>query len=114
MVNVKISVALFWEMVFSSNRQHDAGAINNQITHTMNATQTLAEINANGPSCEAEEKAASALNRCWAESRAWNWEAANKAMRAAYRALGATAPKVAINAIHGGNHPVQIAEAQLA
>ena len=80
----------------------------------MNATQTLAEINANGPSCEAEEKAASALNRCWAESRSWNWQAANKAMRAAYRALGSTAPTVALTAIHSGNHPVQLAEAQLA
>ena len=111
---MKLFLAQKREMVFSFNRQHNAREQQNQITHTMNATQTLAEINANGPSCEAEEKAASALNRCWAESRAWNWQAANKAMRAAYRALGSTAPTVALTAIHSGNHPVQLAEAQLA
>lgn len=53
--------------------------------------------------------AAMAIERVKAQGRNWNWDACNAAMREAYAALGATAPDVAVNAIHRGEHPVQIA-----
>lgn len=56
--------------------------------------------------------AAMAIERVKAQGNAWNWGASNAAMRDAYTALGATAPDVALTAIHRGEHPVQIAAAE--
>lgn len=55
------------------------------------------------------DDAAMAIERCKEESRAWRWEKANAAMREAYKALGAEAPKTSVAAIHWGEHPVQVA-----
>lgn len=72
---------------------------------TEQATEKLAFIWTMGGFSDA----AMAIERCKAASRAWNWDKANEAMRAAYRALGTAAPVVEMTAIHCGRHPVQVA-----
>lgn len=76
-----------------------------QTMPTEQATKELAKIWKYGGFSDA----AMAIERCKAQSRAWNWGAANEAMREAYAALGAEAPEVAQTAIHCGEHPVQLA-----
>lgn len=72
---------------------------------TDEATEKLARIWVLGGFGEAETLVAA----CIAHSRAWNWSAANRAMNRAYAVLGVEAPAVAVNAIHKGMHPVQVA-----
>lgn len=54
-----------------------------------------------------------AIQRVIAQSKKWNWSRANSAMSDAYRALGVDAPVVSVNAIHKGEHPVQVAAAKI-
>lgn len=81
---------------------------------TEEATEKLGHAWQYGMTDDLPERAAIALYDVRAWSRAWNWKMANASMTSAYAALGAIAPKVAINAIHTGTHPVQIAAAALA
>jgi hypothetical protein len=72
---------------------------------TAEATQRLARIWELGGYSDA----AMQIDICKAQSRAWNWSKANNAMQRAYQILGSAAPEVPINAIHNGQHPVQLA-----
>lgn len=72
---------------------------------TEEATKELSEVWHLG----CDHIARRALDRCQEYCRAWNWTAANREMEVAYRLLGAKAPSTAVNALHSGSHPVQVA-----
>lgn len=76
---------------------------------TEEATERLARIWMGGGVSDA----AAAIELCIGHSREWRWTEAGEAMAAAYRALGAQAPEVPVNAIHRGSHPVQVAAAAI-
>ena len=76
---------------------------------TEQATQILAGLYDGLPTTERELAACDALNRARAYGRRWRWDDAERAIVAAYRALGAEPPAATGQDWHDGSHPLSVA-----